>query len=144
MANATADRALDVYGKGGRNILIGVGVTAQLYRGTMVSQLAADGGAVATSTALSGKAVGVATHAQLGGAAVGDKRIEIETDRVFLFDNAAAANNCDETLELFSVVYAEDDHTISDNDQVASLEQAGLFMGLEPDGQVRVYIGPAA
>lgn len=144
MANQTADGLLDVYGKGGRDILIGVGATAQIYRGSMVSQLAADGGAVVTSTALSGKAVGVATHAVLGGATVGDERVEIETDRVFLFNNAAGPNDVDETLELFSVVYAEDDNTISDNDQTASLEQAGLFMGLEPDGRVRVYIGPAA
>ena len=144
MANATSDLPIDAYGKGGRDILMGMGATAQVYKGTMVSQLAADGGVVATSTALSGKAVGVAAHAQLGGAAVGDTRVEIETDRVFIFDNAAGPNDVDDTLELFSVVYAEDDHTISDNDQAASLEQAGLFMGREPDGRVRVYIGPAA
>lgn len=143
MANATADLVIEPYGKGGRDINMPMSDGETVFKGTMVAQDATDGGIARVGTANHGDVRGVAKHGAVGGAATGDERILIETDRVFVFNNAANPNNVEETLELYTQVFAEDDNTISDNDQGATLQAAGLYMGLEPDGRVRVYIGPA-
>lgn len=143
MADATKDLAILRAGKEGTQINMPMGDTEVVFKGTMVAQDATDGGVANVGTANSGQVVGVATHGEVGGAATGDTRIWIETDRIFIFNNAAGPNDCEETLAIGADVFAEDDNTISDNDQAASLEKAGVFYGLEDGGtKVRVYVGP--
>ncbi len=141
MSNATSNLRCYPYGKGGRDIVTPVDGGAHLYEGTLVAQLTATGMLVPGSTASSGPACGVATHEQ-DATAVADSvvRCTIETDRIFLFANGATTDACSEATLLGSVVYMLDDHTVADNNGGATLQPAGLFAGMEPDGKVRVYV----
>lgn len=141
MANSTIDLKLYPYGKAARKATWGVDGAAVIYRGTFVSQLTATGMLVAGSTANSGQAVGVATHAQdATGVADGVKRLEFECDGVFLMANSGT-DPLDEGDAMFREIYMEDDHTVAKTDASATLEAAGLFMGVEEDGRIRVYVG---
>ena len=143
MANATKDLSILRHGSGGRKLNLPMGDTETVFKGTMVSQDASDGGAERINTGvITDQCIGVATHGQVGGVSTGDERIIVETGRIFRFNNAGGGNDCDETLAVGSDVFAEDDNTISDNDQTSSLAKAGTFEGLDEDGKVRVYIEP--
>lgn len=141
MANATAALGRKPYGKGGRDIALPVDGGSTIYEGTLVSQLAATGMLVPASTANSGPAIGVATHDQDNASGSdGDVRCVVETDRIFLFANGTSTDACSEATLIGSTVYCGDDHTVYDNDNSGTLFPAGLFMGMEPDGLVRVYV----
>lgn len=140
MANATEDLVLLAYGQDGRAIEIPVAASTTIYKATMLAQLAADAGAVPLTTALSGRCVGVAQHGIVNSGALGAKRVIMETDVIAVMANDAT-NPVSESNLLFSVLYATDDHTVSDT-QTASEPVAGYFAGLEPDGRVRVYFEP--
>ena len=106
--------------------------TSAIYAGTLVSQLTASGLLVACTTASSGAAIGVAMH---GADASG--RCVVMCDCVHIFGNDTS-NPVSEANLIGCVLYAVDDHTVSDTQTVAE-PVAGYFAGLEPDGRVRVF-----
>ncbi len=146
MSNSQVNLLRKQVGKDGRIVHLPVDGGAHIYEGTMVSQLTATGMLCPTSTANAGACIGVATHESdnsAGGASDGDKRCAVETDRVFIFANASdSGDECSEATLFGDPVYAYDDHTVQDNDEGGTLKRAGFFMGMEPDGNVRVYIPP--
>jgi hypothetical protein len=143
MSNATGSLAYAPYGQGGRNVHLPVDAASKVYKGALVSQLTATGMLVAGSTASSGPAVGVATHDAdntASGAADGDVRCVVHTDRVFLFANGTSTDACSEATLMGAPVYMHDDHTVYDNDASGTLMRAGYFAGMHPDGRVRVFV----
>jgi len=141
MANLTAALGRKPYGMGGRDITLPVDGGTAIYEGSLVSQLTATGMLVPSSTSGAGPAIGVATHDQ-DNASGSDAalRVVVETDRIFIFANGTSTDACSEATLIGSPVYAYDDHTVYDNDASGTLQVAGLFMGMEPDGTVRVYV----
>lgn len=141
MANATAALGRKPHGKDGRDITVPVDGGTTIVEGTLVSQLTATGMLVPASTANSGPAIGVSTHdIDNASGSDGDVRCIVETDRIFIFANGTSTDACSEATLIGSPVYAFDDHTVYDNDASGTLKVAGLFMGMEPDGTVRVYV----
>lgn len=144
MSNATSNRTIKPYGAGDREIVLPVDGGAHIYAGTLVSQLTATGMLVAGSTASSGPAIGVATHeVDNTDGADSDLRCKVRYGGVYVFPNGAGGDACSEATKLFSVVYMSDDHTICDNSAASTRQAAGRFMGMEPDGTVRVFVGMA-
>lgn len=142
MANTTTNLIVNTIGKEGREVHIPVKAATHIFEGSMVAQATGAGTAVPGSTAASGQCVGVATHeADNSSGAAGDKRVALETDRIFEFDNGGGADACSEATDLFLQLYMIDDHTVADNDGGATRQKAGLFMGMSENGKVRVYIG---
>jgi len=143
MSNSTANRTIFPYDKGGRNINLPIDGGTHIYKGTMVAQLTATSMLVAGSTAASGHCVGVASHEQDNSSgADGALRCTVETDSIFLFANGSGANACSEATPLGAAVYMFDDHTVYDNSDGDTLQRAGYFAGMEPDGKVRVFVTP--
>jgi VCBS repeat-containing protein len=99
------------------------------------------GGALVTgTTASAGDCVGVVTHDALGGASDGAIRAEIMFDRIFKF--TAGTNAPTDATPMYANLYMEDDNHVGTG--AAGQRFAGLFVGFEDDGLVRVYIGHAA
>ncbi len=143
MSNATASLILKPYGKGGRQVTLPVDDDSKIYAGTMVAQLAATGMLCPGSTASSSACIGVATHDQDATAAAavdGTVRASILTDQIFVFANSVGDPIAESTM-FGSVIYMEDDHTVSKTNGGAQFA-AGYFVGMEPDGTVRVYVTP--
>ena len=142
MANATSNQSIFPYGKGGRSIVLPVGASTHIYAGTMVSQLSSGAGLCATSTAASGRCIGVADHEQDNSSgSLGALRCRVLTDQIFLFANDST-NAFSESSPLGQVAYAVDDHTVGTKSVGDTLVRAGFFMGMEPDsgGKVRVLV----
>jgi hypothetical protein len=138
MANATSDLVGRPYGKSGRQVEMPVEAASTVYSYTMVSQMTATGGLVATTTASSGDAIGVSQHgADNSAGLISAKRCNVEADCIYVFENDTT-NPVTEANLIGVALYAVDDHTVSDT-QTASEPGAGYFAGLEPDGRVRVY-----
>jgi hypothetical protein len=143
MSNSTKNLIRHPYGKDGREIFLPVDGGSHIYEGTLVAQLSTTAMLVPGSTASCGPAVGVAVHEVDNTGSDGDKRLRVETDRIFEFANGLTTDACSEATQLFSVVYMGDDHTIFDNDAVGTLKAAGRFCGMSEDGKVRVFVGMA-
>ena len=111
-------------------------------RGVLVSQLTASGAAVPYSTASTGPVVGVAQHDITNSGSAGDKRVRIESKRLYAFTNGTAGDAFSEASLIGSVVYGSDDHTVADNSNTNARTAVGFFMGMEADGKVRVWIDP--
>lgn len=141
MSNTTVNLLPKPIGKGFRELDWPVDGGSHLYTGSLISQLTSTGMLVPGSTASSGAAVGVASHEVDNTGSDGDKRCKLLTDGVFVFANGTDTDACSEATALFSVVYMVDDHTVADNSASSTRQAAGLFMGMEPDGGVRVYVG---
>lgn len=142
MSNATTSIAIKSVGKGPRELELPVDGGSHIYGGTLVSQLST-GMLVPTSTSTAGPAIGVAVHEQDNtSGSDSDKRCRVLTDGVFVFANGTSTDACSEATALGSPVFAGDDHTVFDNDNSATLKRAGYFMGMEPDGGVRVLVLP--
>lgn len=141
MANTEVNLEIEPVGPKFREINTPVDGGSHIYRGSLVSQLTSTGMLVPGSTASSGPACGVAGHEMNNTGSDGDERCMIQTDGIFIFANATDTDACSEALALFSVVYMLDDHTIADNSASSTRQPAGLFMGMEEDGRVRVYVG---
>ncbi len=144
MANATKDLTITrwaAFAAGFRNIQpVGDGVT--LFKGIMVAQDAADGGIERVKTAAAPPVVGVTLHGvQVAPVATGDLRVEIEHDRVFIFNNDGGDPITEANTLLGAQIFADDDNTVSATNQAAANPVAGRFYGLEDDGRVRVFIG---
>lgn len=144
MSNATTNMKLRPYGKGGREVHLPVDGGAHILEGTLVSQLASTAMLVPGSTSSSGAAVGVAAmEVDNTAGSDGDLRCKVLMDQIFVFANGLTTDACSEATPMFAVVYMGDDHTIFDNDASGTLKPAGRFMGMEPDGRVRVFVGMA-
>lgn len=136
MANATEPLIRRYASPQGHLILRETG--AAIHEGTLVAQLTSGGKLVPASTASSGRAIGIATHS----AASGDACM-IETDRVVLMANASSDPVTTSTL-IGATLYAADDHTVTTVAGTApALPTAGIYYGLEPDGNVRVRLSVA-
>lgn len=139
MSNSTINITVEGYGKEGRNIDLPVDGGAHIREGTMVAQLTATKMLCPGSTGSSGRCVGVATHEQdASTAADGAKRCTVTTDQIFIMANSVGDACTEAACALGVPVYMEDDHTIAKTK--GSLQQAGYFAGLEPDGRVRVFV----
>jgi len=114
MANLTKGQPLQPVGQGGRNAVLPVKATAQLWESAMV--------------------------AEIGGASDGTIRAEIMFDRIFKM--AAGTNAPTDATPMYANLYMEDDNHVGTG--AAGQRFAGLFVGFEDDGLVRVYIGHAA
>ncbi|HEU4431450.1 MAG TPA: hypothetical protein VFT98_22005, partial [Myxococcota bacterium] len=115
----------------------------KIFKGTLCTQLTATGALVPYSTAAAGKVVGVAQHdADNSGGADGAQRCVVESGRVYIFDNGAGGDAFSEASLIGSAVYGTDDHTVADNSSTQTREAIGFFMGMEPDGRVRVLVVP--
>ena len=143
MSNSTENLAIFPYGKGGRTVFLPVDGGSHIRAGTLVAQLGT-GMLVPASTATAGPAIGVAEmEADNTSGADAAIRCKVRYGEIFLFANGSGGDACSEATTFGAVVYAGDDHTIFDNDGAATLKPAGRFMGMEPDGKVRVFVGMA-
>jgi hypothetical protein len=143
MSNGTVNRLREPVGKEGRLIRLPVKASTHLYEGYLVAQASSGSMLVPGSSASSGHAIGVATHeSDNSSGADADLRNEIETERVFIFDNATAGDACSEATPLGAPVFMVDNHTLANNDAAGTLKRGGFYMGLEPDGRVRVLVVP--
>lgn len=141
MTNADTNLVVYPYGLGGRNVVLPVDGGSHIYAGTLVAQLGT-GMLVPASTATAGPAIGVATHeVDNTDGSDGDLRCTVAYGAIFIFNNGTNTDACSEATTFSAIVYCGDDHTIFDNDGSATLRPAGRFMGLEPDGRVRVFVG---
>jgi hypothetical protein len=142
MSNATSAITIKPIGRAPREIELPVDGGSKIYGGTLVAQLST-AMLVAGSTANSGAAIAVAVHDQDNtSGSDADKRLRVLTDGVFVFTNGTSTDACSEATALGAPVYMLDDHTVADNDNSAALKRAGYFMGMEPDGGVRVLVLP--
>ena len=140
MSNSTVNLPRFPYGSGGRNLILPVDAGTHLYEGTLVSQLDATGMLVPTTTASSGPAIGVACHEQdATSGSDGDLRCAVATDGIFIFACGSSGNAFTEANLIGSPAYASDDHTVTPL-RGTGAPVAGLFMGMEPDGRVRVFV----
>lgn len=145
MANATSMVATETVGGPGPFVFhLPMAAATKIPEGVLVSQLIATGVAVAYSTALSSYVVGVSTaESDNSAGAAGDKRVQVETRRMFLFANGAGGDAFSEASLIGAPVYGTDDHTVADNDNGGARKCVGFFYGMEANGKVRVYVDPA-
>lgn len=145
MSNASTNLLIAPIGKAGYTFDLPVAAAKHLYEGTLISQLTSGGTAVPYSTASSEHCVGVAQHEQdnsIGTAGAGDKRIRVETKRLFAFTNGTSTDAFADTDFIGAPVYATDDHTVAKTSGSNARKPVGFFMGFEADGKVRVYVDP--
>ena len=141
MANSTVNLVIrPVDGRGARQVTLPVDGGSHIFAGTMVSQLTATAMLVPGSTASSGPCIGVAVHEQ-DASAVADSalRCQVLYDGIFAFANSGTDPVAESSL-FGAVVYMENDHTVAKTDATGTLKAAGYFVGMEPNGYVRVYI----
>lgn len=115
--------------------------STHIYDGSLVSQHSG-GYAVPTTTSGGGCVIGVAQHEMNNAGSDGDKRVRIETMRMFAFANGTSTDAFSDISVIGAPVYATDDHTVADNSSSATRKCVGKFMGFEADGKVRVFIDP--
>jgi hypothetical protein len=142
MAISTVPITPRPYGGGGRKISLPVKANQQLYQGTMVAYYGGFTGAlVPATTAGAGVAIGIVEFDALGGASDGTVRAIVWTDHTFSFLNGTNAFN--DTTAPGALAYCEDDHTVGTGGVGGTGEAAaGVFMGMNDDGTVRVYMFP--
>ena len=138
IANLTNDIPPKPYGLGGRYVVLPQSATAQIYQGAMVAETAA-GALVTGTTAGSGPCVGVAVFGQLGGTTDGAVRMQIWTDKIFVF--APGTNAPTDATPFGTVLFMESDNQVGVG---PGSFIAGRFYGFEDDGTVRVYISACA
>jgi hypothetical protein len=148
VANLTSDSILNTIGSGAGPFAFDLPVKAAtaVFLGSLCTQLAASGMVVPYSTALTGVVVGVAQHGAdntAADAADGDKRVRVETRRMFAFANGAGDDAFADTDLIGSLVYGTDDNTAAKTSNSQARKAVGFFFGLETDGTVRVFVDPA-
>jgi len=139
MSNTDKNLLLKPVGKDGRQVNVAVDGGSHIYTGAMVAQLTATGMLVPGSTASSGHCVGVAQHESNNAGSDGDTTCRVESERIYVFENDVS-NAADESTLLGSPLFMVDDHTVGTSDVGGTLQRAGYFVGMEPDGGVRVLI----
>lgn len=142
MANSTTNRTIRTQGREGYKRHLPVDGGTHIYKGILVSQLTATGALVPLSTASAGQCIGVSQHeADNTNGSDGDIRCEIETDRLYEFDNGSDAFT--EAHQIGAVVYASDDHTVERLSNGGARSAVGIYMGLTDEGRVVVWVSPA-
>ena len=130
MSNYTEDATVDTVGGPGPFCFdLPVDAGSKVYKGSLCTQLTATGMVVPYSTAAAGVAVGVAQHAadnSAAGTSDGDKRVRIETKRMFAFANGAGGDAFSEASLIGSLVYGSDDHTVADNSNSLARKAVGF------------------
>lgn len=146
MSNATAALATITIGEGTiTQFSMPVDGGSTIYRGTLVAQLTSTGQVVPYSTASSGPAIGVAQHnVDNSTGSDGDKRVIVESRRMYAFDNGSGGDAFTDVHKIGSVVYGTDDHTVADNSNSLARAPVGFFFGFESDSKVRVFVDPIA
>lgn len=145
MANTAENLTITSLGPEGISFHLPVDGGAHIYEGSFVSQLTATGCVVPTSTAASGVCVGVATmESDNTSGSDGDKRVKVETKRLYLASNGTAGDAFSDASLIGSVAYAFDDHTVYDNSASNTLQPVGFFMGMDASGKVKVFVDPVA
>lgn len=143
MANATTNQIIASVGRDGYIFDLPVAAAKHIYEGTLISQLTSGGTAVPYSTASSEHCAGVAQHEQDNSTGIaGDKRVRIETMRVYAFPNGAGGDAFADSDIIGAPVYATDDHTAAKTSGSNARKPVGFFMGFESDGKVRVFVNP--
>jgi hypothetical protein len=143
MANATTNLIVYPVGKEGYIFDLPVDGGSHIYEGTLVCQLTGTGYVVPYSTASSEHACGVAQHEQDNtSGSDGDKRVRVESHRMFAMVNGAAADAFSDVSFIGAPVYATDDHTAAKTSSSGTRKPVGFFMGFEADGKVRVFVDP--
>lgn len=146
MANLTSDGILNAIGGPGPFCFdLPVDAGSKVMKGSLCTQLTATGMVVPYSTAAAGVVVGVAQHGAdltAAGTADGDKRVRIETKRMYAFANGAGGDAFSEATLIGSVVYGTDDHTVAKTSGTQARKAVGFFYGMETDGTVRVFVDP--
>jgi hypothetical protein len=143
MANATDNLIPETAGDTGPMVLnLPVKGTTHIYKGTLVAQNAS-GYALPYSASGALVAIGVAQHEQNNTGSDGDKRVAVESHRIYVFANGAGGDAFADTSPIGAPAYATDDHTVADNSSSATRKCVGFFMGFEADGKVRVLINPS-
>lgn len=145
MANTTVNLNTEtVGGPGPFNFSVPVDGGTHIYEGVLVSQLTGTGMAVPYSTASTSRCIGVSQHEQDNtSGADGDKRVMVESRRMFALINGAGADAFSDAHLIGAVVYGSDDHTVADNSSSGTRKPVGFFYGFEADGRVRVYVDPS-
>lgn len=143
MSNAQFNYPLPTMGEGPTYIFdLPVAASAHIYRGTLISQLTASGNVVPYSTALSSRVVGVAQfEIDNSSGSAGDKRLRIETKRMYAMKNGTSGDAFSESSIIGDVVYGSDDHTVA-KVSTGGRKPVGFFFGMEADGKVRVFVDP--
>ncbi|MCL2777726.1 MAG: hypothetical protein FWD73_06950 [Polyangiaceae bacterium] len=140
MANATSNYPLRPVSVPGYRQRVGVAASTHIFKGTLVAQLTADGGLCPGTTPGSGRAIGVAEHeVNNSNGVIGTKECMMETDRVFILDNAPGADAFTAASLIGSPAYMVDDHTAANNDNAGARQIAGVFMGVDAEG-VRIHV----
>jgi hypothetical protein len=131
---ASADRKTPIrHSEGGaRRTVYPVKATSQIYKGTMVCLNA--GYAVAAADTSGFLCVGVAEENVLGGAADGDKKINVLSGAAFRFAGASIV-----AADVGKTAYVSDDQTVAD--AAGNGVVAGFVEELESTDVVWVYIG---
>lgn len=138
MSNITKGIPPQPYGQGGRKVYLPLKATTQVYEGGMAAQV--NGACVQATATGAGNVIGVYESDALGGASDGTNRVSVWTDKIFVFNNGTKAVS--DATPFGTLLYAEDDHTVGLGGILGASEgSAGLFMGFEDDGRVRVFIG---
>src|SRR5262245_48494359 len=115
MANATDNLIAEAAGDTGPMVVnLPVKGSTHIYKGTLISQHSG-GYYVPYSTSGGSVAVGVALHEQNNTGSDGDKRVAVESHRIYVFANGTAGDAFSDTSPLGAPVYATDDHTVADN-----------------------------
>lgn len=135
MANLLAGVPPQPFGMGGRKVNLPVKASQQLYQGGMLAEVS--GALVPATTAGSGVVVGMCENDALGGASDGSVRATVVYDKIFILK--AATGGPSDSTPFGSVLYAADDNSVT---LTAGSFVAGLFMGMEDDGSVRVMLNP--
>lgn len=139
MAALTADRNTKSKGHTGRAIKYPVAASTTIFKGGLVATNAAGFIVMASDTA-STKVVGVATEGVDNSAGSnGDKSAEVE-EGYFLLDNPASGALVQADINTFCQVV--DSQTVNDGTGLSNNIKAGIFMGLDEDGNAWVWVGP--
>lgn len=138
MANVTYDIPLAGIGQDGKRFHVPVKTGQAIYSGTMVGQQTSDGLLVPATASGAGRVIGKSVQT-IESASAG-QRCLVETGRTYALTNGTGANAFSEASQYGAPAYAFDDHTVYDNNNGDTLQFAGYFQGMEPDGKVRIFI----
>jgi len=143
MSNSTVNLTRNSLGSAGVQFDLPVAASTHIYEGTLISQKTSGGYSAPYSASGTDVCVGVAQHEQDNSSgADGDKRIRIETQRMYAFANGTSGDAFADTDLIGSLVYATDDHTVAKTSGTQARAPVGFYYGFETDGKVRVFIDP--
>ena len=145
MANTLVSLEILRVGPEGHHVHHPVDGGSRIFPGSMVASLNATGQMVAGTTAASGRCVGIACH-DIDATLVADGvcQLKFETNRDFLLTNGLTTDAFSDASQPGSSAWMIDDNSVADNDGGATRQLAGIFLGMDPSGKVRIHISPQA